>query len=651
MADIQKLYDIETFNPDIAEHESQPQETIKPGEVEELDGNYKKITINKKGIYVGENLEEIHLFVNKTDLDSLQGSLEEQIKNHPSREETYTQNQINSLLLEKANSVDVYPKTNTYNQTELNSKLNTKANVADTYNKIDSDRAYLKINDLPISVNAIIGLNDRTDLEVASKSPFKEDALIFTQDQYDKLSDTEKNNNKMYFIVDGTSEELLSSVKPLLTSGSVKVVRSGETLNLTFTLRAQVQLIASADLGTITVSGNTAIYKAPEVVENTPTVLHFKGSRNNLESQSLDIPITIMAVSDDVKVISFDGNSAAGGSMEPISIPKNEDNKWVSYLVDSAYTPQYNMKFKGWATDASDESTFLGSTGTKVEFDNANPITLYAIWENTNSRQCIIRYEANGGTLKESEDYQETVPLGKYLLKASNIFTPPPGKVFLYWSQSSLGNTGQVQAEKQIELRYAGEMTFFAIWGDINSDVFIQPDAPTIQSGQLNWVFEEQTQNIAFNANYVMRLHIDSDLAGNEVQIQGNVLIVKGIVPLSTMHLILYQTSGSGVDSEMTYFDVNVRETIPSTPITVENQKFETGLNIPLEIQFQNIDPRCQIKILDSSDTIAVTTNDNKVYVNSSSAKTITFKVSQYRTGVKGANLESPALDISVTVK
>ena len=649
MADIQKLYEEETFNADTAEHETEPQEAVNPGEVEELDGNYKKITINKKGIYVGESLEELHLFVNQADLENLKKSLEEQIAAHPSKEEVYTQNQVNSLLLEKANSNDVYTKSNTYNQSELNSKFNTKAEVANTYDKIDTDRNFLRINDFPVSVNSLIGYEDRTDQEL-SKSPFKEDSLIFTQDQYDKLSDSEKNNNKMYFIVDGTSEELLGSVKPILTSGSVKVVKSGGTLELTFTLRTQVTLIATCDTGTITVSGNTAIYTAPQVSENTPTVLHFKGSRNNLESQSLDIPITIMAVAEDVKVISFDGNGASSGKMEPISIIKNENGKW-SYTLDyNNFVPPYNMEFKGWATSVSDESTFLGSVGT-IEFDNAEPLTLYAIWQNSNTRQCVIRYEANGGTKIDGYDdrYEKTVSLGSYFVEASDIFTPPVGKVFLYWSQSSLGNTGQVQADAAIELRYAGEMTFFAIWGTLNSDVFIKPATPTVKAGNL-WVYENQTQVITFNASYVLKLHVDSELAGNEVQVQGNTLVVKGIVPLSTMKLIVYQTSGQGVDSDMNYIDVEVRESIPDTPLVVENQIYETTLNTPLEIQFQNIDENCQIKVSEASDTSAVTIADNKVYVTSNAAKTITFKVSQFRTGVQGAVLESVPCDISVEV-
>ena len=650
MADIQKLYDQDAFNADVAEHETEPQETVKPGEVESLDGDYKKITINKKGIYVGENLEELHIFVKQADLETLKKSLEDQMLEHPAKDEVYTQNQINALLLEKANSSEVYTKSNTYNQSELNSKFNTKAEVANTYDKIDTDRNFLRINDFPVSVNSLIGYEERTDQEL-SKSPFKEDSLIFTQDQYDKLSDSEKNNNKMYFIVDGTSEELLGSVKPILTSGSVKVVKSGGTLALTFTLRTQVKLIATADTGTITVSGNTATYTAPQVSENTPTVLHFRGSRNNLESQSLDIPITIMAVAEDVKVISFDGNGASTGTMEPVSIIKNENNKWVYTLDYNNFVAPYNMEFKGWATSVSDESTFLGSIGT-VEFDDANPITLYAIWQNSNTRQCVIRYEANGGTeITGYEDrYEKTVSLGSYFVEASDIFTPPAGKVFLYWSQSSLGNTGQVQADSAIELRYAGEMTFFAIWGSINSDVFIKPATPTVKAGNL-WVYENQTSIITFNAAYVLKLHVDSNLAGNEVQVQGNTLVVKGIVPLSTMKLIVYQTSGQGVDSDMAYINVEVKESIPDTPLVVDDQVYETTLNTPLEIQFQNIGENCQVKVTEASDSSAVTTSDNKVYVTSNAAKTITFKVSQYRTGVQGATLESVAAEISVEVK
>ena len=52
--------------------------------------------------------------------------------------ETYNQTEINDKLNEKANSADVYKKTETYNQSEINDKLNEKANASDVYKKSET---------------------------------------------------------------------------------------------------------------------------------------------------------------------------------------------------------------------------------------------------------------------------------------------------------------------------------------------------------------------------------------------------------------------------------------------------------------------------------------------------------------------------------
>lgn len=656
--DIQKLYDATPdFNPDTAEHETEPQEAIKPGIIDELDGNFEKITINKEGIYVGDTLDPIHIFVNKSDLDNLKTTLLNEIANHPSKDEVYSTAKMDVLLREKADASDVYEKTETFNQSEINTKLATKADIENTYDKVDSDRAYLKIKDLPLSINPSIGYANLTDQEIAFKSPFNEDSFVFTQAEYDSLSDESKRNNKLFFITDETSEDLLSSVKPILATNQVKAVRSGETLELTFTLRTSVTLVGEIDgdnNGTLTIDTtqkNKAIYKAPQVQENTTVLLKFRGVRNNLESQTLEIPITVIGLPDTFKVITFDGNGAAYGENEPESIAQNEDKKWVFILPDVGnFKPQYNMELKGWSTSSSDENQFLGIPGDTITFENNNPVTLYAIWQNVNSRQVSIVFEPNGGT---GTMEKITTHIGEYETPECK-FKAPAGRTFLYWSQNSIGSSGQVQQGKTINIRYPGVYTLFAIWGDANSDILVKPDKPIFSSDNVAFVYEGETNNLTYIADYLLKLHVDSDFAGNEVQINGNIISVKGVVPLSTMNLLVYQTSGYGIDSNLTQTTINVREKNPDTLILKTGQSLTTQTQTSLVIEFENFDTRCILELKDYTGTEVVVENSDenkgKVFVNPTSTGIKTFKVVQKREGVQGANLESLPLEISVEV-
>lgn len=664
MADkLQGLTEDEILDKDSAAKESVPTYTPE----EEFEREKRKITITKKGIYSGENYDTIYEFISQEYLDSKLSNINKELADNvllydPDLEESnrkdnsgYSQEQTDNLLDTKANAEAVYTKAETYSQSELKNLLGAKADFKNTYTKVDSDRSYLKIKDLPFATNPKVQNPTITDLNAASQNPFGQDLFLFTQEEYDALSDSEKLNNKLYIIVDGTTDELLGSAKPALVANQTKAMLSGGTLRIDFEMYPQTTLNGSIinssfqgtldNYGTLEIHDGYAIYTAPVVTENGFVILGFRGVRNNMQSQRLDVVISIGANTAENKFISFDGNGAVAGSMDAVIIPKNGDS-WIYTLPDCLYTGDYNLEFAGWSTSTTDESAVIGNAGESVEFDNNNPLTLYAIWKQKENTTVTITYDANGGYGEMAQDVTSTKNQDGYSVKKCN-FGAPEGKVFVMWSTDKYGNGSTCLPGDTLTFSFSRNLYLYAIWKAPSENIFVKPIKPVlVTTGLPKKLVEGESYDYVFtgiSTTNQLFISTSTDLKNNKAEVLGDIVRVTALYGSVSITIFVYQRTQYGVDSDIANFSITIEESSPDKLIT--NSILNSLIGETIEIEFTNLDTSNTLEINNDAPQ-EVQVAGNKIVVNSLTAQTIKFNVVQVKTARNGQILKSDPLEL-----
>ena len=137
---------------------------------------------------LGTNLEELKNSVyTKTETDS-KLSTKANSADVYTKTQTYTQTEVNNLLGKKANSADVYTKT------ETDTKLSTKANSADVYTKTEADtKLSTKANSTDVYTKTQIDsiLKPITNNVLANKKIiiYGDDNVLYSYKNYNKWSD------------------------------------------------------------------------------------------------------------------------------------------------------------------------------------------------------------------------------------------------------------------------------------------------------------------------------------------------------------------------------------------------------------------------------------------------------------------------------
>ena len=145
--------------------------------------------------------------------------------------------------------------------------------------------------------------------------------------------------------------------------------------------------------------------------------------------------------------ISFDSNGGRGTQADTSAVFGTP----VTLPATTTFTPPSGMRFLGWAES---------STGTVIvgEYNPSNyssTVTLYAKW----ARAYIISFDSNGGSgTQASFNAAFGTPV---TLPATTTFTPPPGKRFLGWAESS---TGTVIGGAYNPNVYSLTVTLYARW-------------------------------------------------------------------------------------------------------------------------------------------------------------------------------------------
>jgi hypothetical protein len=141
----------------------------------------------------------------------------------------------------------------------------------------------------------------------------------------------------------------------------------------------------------------------------------------------------------------------------------------------------------GWAEDEYGLNNSIWSLNSKGVYETLNGngepgkttwkwaydknITLYAVWNN----KWNLTYKGNGG--KTSEGKTEIIDKNNiygqnYTIKGSDLFTPPEGKVFSSWSESSDKEDGWKNWAGENWTwgegggNYKRHITLYAIWKD-----------------------------------------------------------------------------------------------------------------------------------------------------------------------------------------
>ena len=662
MADLQGLRDDDVLDPQNAKKETQPSYSAE----EAFEAEKRKITITKDGIFAGEDYETVYEFISHDYLNTKLSEINNEIANNVllydadlleenrKNNSGYSQEQTDDLLEKKADLDSVYSKAESYNQNEINNKLSQKADFKTTYSKTDSDRSYVKIKDLPFALNSKVINPTITDLNAASQNPFGQDCFIFTQEEYDALSDDEKLNNKLYIIVDGTTDELLGSANPELVSNQIKAVKSGQKLTLNFNMYPQTTLNGSIinssfqgtsdNYGDLKVYDDYAEFTAPVVTKAGFVILRFRGVRNNMQSQGLDVVINVGVDEADNKFISFDGNSAVAGDMSAITIGKTGD-KWVYELPECLYTGDYNLVFDCWSTSSDDASQVLGGAGTEVTFDNNDSITLYAIWKQKENTKVTIYYDANGGYGDMPTETASTT-IG-YTVKKCN-YAAPDGKVFVMWSTDKYGNTNTCMPGDTLTFSYSRNLYLYAIWKSPSENVFVQPNKPVlVTAGIPKKLSEGQEYDYVFSGiPTTNQLYISdsTDFKNNKAEVFGDIVRFTALYGSVSVTIFVYQRSKYGVDSEVTSFTVTVEEKTPDKLTTSTNLNSLVGDDIT--IVFDNLDSKNTLEINNDAPN-AVQISGNKIVVHSNIVQSISFSVMQVKTARNGQLLKSTPLNLT----
>lgn len=632
---------------------------------EEFEKERKKITITKKGIFAGENYEVIYEFISKDYLDSVIADINKEltdnvllydpdlIESERKNNSGYSQEQTDNLLNEKADTESVYPKAQTYNQDEINNKLSLKADFKTTYSKVDTDRSYLKIKDLPFATNPKVQNPIITDLNAASQNPFGQDLFLFTQDEYDALSEEEKLNNKLYIIVDGTTDELLGSAKPELVSNQIKAVMSGDLLTINFKMYPQTTLNGSivnssfqgtiSNYGTLKVYDSYAEYTAPVVTQNGFVVLRFRGVRNNMQSPGLDIVIAVGAKTGENKFISFDGNGAVSGNMDSVLVPKTGES-WIYELPECLFKPEYNLEFAGYATSTTDSSTIVGVPGDSIEFDTAEPVTLYAIWKLKENTTVNVIYDANGGY--GSMDSDVTSTKSDYTVRRCN-FAAPDGKVFVMWSTDKYGNSNSCLPGDVLTFSFARNLYLYAIWKFPSENIFVKPIKPVlVTTGIPKKLVEGESYDYIFTGiatTNQLFISTGTDLKNNKAEVFGDTIRVTALYGSVSITIFFYQKTQYGIDSDVGSWTIVIEESTPPKLITESNLTALVGETI--EIEFTNLGKNNVLEINNSAPA-EVQISGNKIVLNSITEQEIQFNVTQVKTARNGQILKSEPLEL-----
>lgn len=667
--DLQQIHEDDVFDPSKAAKETTPVAG------DDLDIDYeserRKISINKYGIYAGEEYEVIHEFLSKEYLDKQVEEIKNKLNKEvliydpdlilANREDNfgYSQEQTDNLLAKKADADVVYTKAETYTKDELDTKFSLKADYKASYSKVDSDRSYLKIRDLPLSKNPNIEDPVITDLNAASQSPFAHGAFGFTQEEYDALPEVDKLNNKFYFIIDDSEDEIIDTVKPALVADQVKAVVGGKDLRIDFVLYRNAKLFGQIknsayqdSHGSLKVFDTYAILTAPQVTKDGFITLEFRGVRNGVQSSTLEVTIAVATDVPNNKLISFDGNGAVKGDMDAITIAGDGAGKWTYTLPTPNYEASTGLEFDKWSTSTTDSTKVLGAAGEQVEFDNNDPITLYAIWKQVEITQVKVAYNSNGGTGNMDTDIT-SITAGEYVVRGCN-FVPPEGKVFVMWGFDRTANSGSCLPGDKIEFTYAQELQLFAIWKYPSEITTVKPQKLALDTDGIpvnlieGEVYEYGFTNVGANNEVV--ISDSSDLKGNTAVVVNNKVKFTAVVGSVTSTIFVYQRTKNGVNSDMSNFSVIVSERAPNELVLSASQVLEGTANKALDITFMNKDAGTTLELnADAPATVSV--SGNKVQVLSDAATTIAFKVYQVKTARNGDVLKSTPLSVSVTIK
>lgn len=666
------------FNPVNAREEEAPIETPE----EAFERERKKITITKKGIFAGENYETIYEFIQREELEERFENIDTALLKKvllydaditaDSADNTgYSRSQANTKYNEKADVSAVYLKADTMSKNEIVTELSQKADSSTTYSKNDTDRAYLKIKDLPFAKNPKVQNPVITDLNAATQNPFGQDAFLFTQEDYDALSEDEKLNNKLYIIVDGTTEEILGSSKPSLSENQVKIVKAGTTLRIDFTMYPQTTLSGDVltasfqsdpnkgNLGSLKVYDDYALYTAPTITESGFVTLRFRGIRNNMQSQGLDVVIDIYVDSTSNKQISFDGNGCSKETerIMPATQAVKVDNDWPYILPECKYQPVAgsNLEFSNWYIPYKDGSSKTGNPGDTIIFNSGEPVTIYAVWRQKVSNTMQIFYHANNGTEEETIIDSHNINSNKaYTVRGSN-YTPPEGMKFICWSYDPNGEGEVCVAGESLVFHYAGATHFYAIWraaGDM--ELFKKPETPELKNPnaiKLELVEGESaeyefTQVPSTNALYVSKV---TDLKNNRYEIIGNTKVKLfaeyGSVDLT---IFVYQRTRQGIDSDNAYFKVKIIESSPAK-LVLATQELKTLINEELLLEFSNFDSKNTLQ-LNTNAPEQVSIVGDKVRIFGYSVADLNFQVIQVKTARNGTILKSDPLTIQAQI-
>ena len=666
--DLQQIHD----DPDI-DLASIPKETDPASSDDsDLDTEYeserKKISINKTGIYAGEDYEVVHEFLSKEYLDNQLEEFDKRLTENvlvydpdlilANRQDNYgySQEQTDDLLAKKIDADVVYTKAETYTADEIDSKFSLKADYKNSYSKVDSDRSYLKIRDLPIAKNPAITNPTITDLNAASQNPFGQDVFAFTQTEYDALSEAEKLNNKLYLIIDDSTDEILDTAKPALVADQVKAVVSGKELRIDFSMYTNSKLVGEIKTssyqdvtGSLAIYDTYAIFTAPQVTENGFVTLAFRGTRNGIQSSDLEVVIAVATNIANNKLISFDSNGAPQGTMDAITIAGDGAGKWTYTLPVCNFAPDINLEFSQWSTSTTDSTKVLGKAGDQVEFDNNDPITLYAIWKQVEISVVKVNYKSNGGSGTMDTD-ETSVSASEYVVRGCN-FVPPEGKVFVMWGLDQFGNSGSCLPGDTLTFSYSQEVNLWAIWKYPSEITTIKPQKPVLDANIPTSIIEGEIYEYEFTniglKNTVV-ISDTSDLKGNTAVVENNKIKFTGVVGSVTSVIFVYQRTQNGVNSDLANFSVIVSEKTPDTLILSAPQALTANTNTTLDITFKNKETTNTLE-LNADHPAEVSISGSTVKVTSTDEGTISFNVRQVKTARNGDLLKSDPLAISVT--
>ena len=332
--------------------------------------------------------------------------------------------------------------------------------------------------------------------------------------------------------------------------------------------------------------------------------------------------------------------------MKAVTIPKTGES-WIYTLPDCLYTGDYNLEFAGWSTSTTDETSIVGSAGERVEFDNPNPITLYAIWKQKENTTVTITYDANGGYGEMAQDVTSTRNQDGYSVKKCN-FGAPEGKVFVMWSTDKYGNGSTCLPGDTLTFSFSRNLYLYAIWKAPSENIFVKPIKPVlVTTGIPKKLVEGESYDYIFTGiatTNQLFISTSTDLKNNKAEVFGDIVRVTALYGSVSITIFVYQRSQYGVDSDIANWTITIEESTPAKLITNSNLNSLVGETI--EISFENLDANNTLEINNSAPQ-EVQVSGNKIQVLSLTEQTIDFNVVQVKTARNGQILKSEPLELS----